>query len=177
MAARASFSTETTLTTANVNSTSFGLLHNIKVDGKVDAQPLYLSQLGGKNVVFVATEHGTVYAIDADSGNPIWQVSLLASGETPSDTHGCGQVVPEIGITSTPVIDRSAGPNGTLYVVAMSIDKSSNYHQRLHALDVTTGAELLNGPMEITATYNSGVPRASRPGNTKSARRCCCRAG
>ena len=146
------FLTETTLTTANVNSTSFGLLHNVKVDGKVDAQPLYLSQLGGKNVVFVATEHGSVYWIDADSGMPIRQVSLLAAGETPSDTHGCGQVVPEIGITSSPVIDRAAGPNGTLYVVAMSIDKSSNYHQRLHALDVTTGAELLNGPMEITAT-------------------------
>jgi hypothetical protein len=83
---------------------------------------------------------------------PNWHVSLLASGETPSDTHGCGQVSPEIGITSTPVIDRTAGPNGTLYVVAMSIDKSSNYHQRLHALDVTTGAELLGGPTEITAT-------------------------
>jgi hypothetical protein len=151
------FLTESTLTRTNVNSTSFGLLHNVKVDGKVDAQPLYLSQLGGKNVVFAATEHGTVYAIDADSGNPIWQVSLLASGETPSDTHGCGQVVPEIGITSTPVIDRAAGPNGTLYVVAMSIDKSSNYHQRLHALDVTTGTELLNGPMEITAS--SGTTR------------------
>jgi hypothetical protein len=140
------------LTPANVNSTSFGLLHNTQVDGKVDAQPLYLSQLGGHNVVFAATEHGTVYSIDADSGMPNWHVSLLAAGETPSDTHGCGQVVPEIGITSTPVIDRTAGPNGTLYVVAMSIDKSSNYHQRLHALDVTTGAELLGGPTEITAT-------------------------
>jgi hypothetical protein len=151
------FLTETTLTPTNVNSTSFGLLHNVKVDGKVDAQPLYLSQLAGHNVVFAATEHGSVYAIDADSGTPVWQVSLLAAGETPGDTHGCGQVTPEIGITSTPVIDRTAGPNGTLYVVAMSIDKSSNYHQRLHALDLTTGAELLNGPMEITAT--SGTTR------------------
>jgi hypothetical protein len=122
------------------------------VDGKVDAQPLYLSQLGGHNVAFVATEHGTVYSIDAESGMPNWHVSLLAPGEIPSDTRSCGQVAPEIGITSTPVIDRTAGPNGTLYVVAMSIDKSSNYHQRLHALDVTTGAELLGGPTEITAT-------------------------
>ena len=148
---------ETTLTPANVNSASFGLLHNPKVDGKVDAQPLYLSQLTIKgaahNVVFVATEHGSVYAIDADAGTPLWQVSLLAAGETTSDTHGCGQVQPEIGVTSTPVIDRTAGPNGTLYVVAMSLDKSSNYHQRLHALDVTTGAELLNGPTEIAATF------------------------
>jgi hypothetical protein len=148
---------ETTLTPANVNSSSFGLLHNLKVDGKVDAQPLYLSQLtiGGAphNVVYVATEHGSIYAFDADSGATLWQISLLASGETPSDTHGCGQVAPEIGVTSTPVIDRSAGSNGTLYVVAMSIDKTSKYHQRLHALDVTTGAELLNGPTEIAATF------------------------
>lgn len=160
---------ETTLTPANINSTSFGLLHNPKVDGKVDAQPLYLSQLsiGGAahNVVFVATEHGSVYAIDADAGTTLWQVSLLATGETTSDTHGCGQVVPEIGITSTPVIDRAAGPNGTLYVVAMSLDKSSKYHQRLHALDVTTGAELLNGPTEIVATFpNSAGTTTFDPG-------------
>jgi outer membrane protein assembly factor BamB len=148
---------ETTLTPANVNSTSFGLLHNLKVDGKVDAQPLYISQLmiGGTphNVVYVATEHGSVYAFDADSGAELWQVSLLASGETPSDAHGCVQVVPEIGITSTPVIDRNVGAHGAIYAVAMSIDKSSKYHQRLHALDLTTGAELLNGPTEISATF------------------------
>ena len=164
------FPTETKLTPTNVNSTSFGLLHNPQVDGKVDAQPLYLSQLtigtAVHNVVFVATEHASVYAIDADSGNPVWQVSLLGSGETPSDTHGCGQVTPEIGITSTPVIDRTAGANGTLYVVAMSIDKSSNYHQRLHALDVTTGAELLNGPTEIAATFagSGGAATTFEPG-------------
>jgi hypothetical protein len=160
---------ETTLTPANVNSTSFGLLHNPKVDGKVDGQPLYLSQLtiGGTphNVVYVATEHGSVYAFDADSGAQLWQVSLLASGETPSDTHGCGQVSPEIGITSTPVIDRTAGAHGSLYVVAMSIDSSSKYHQRLHALDVTTGAELLNGPTEISATFpNSAGTTTFEPG-------------
>jgi outer membrane protein assembly factor BamB len=102
---------ETTLTLANVNSSSFGLLHTVMVDGKVDAQPLYLSQVpiagAAHNVAFVATEHGSVYAIDADAGTPIWQVSVLAAGETPSDTHGCSQVTPEIGITSTPVIDRT----------------------------------------------------------------------
>ena len=128
------------------------------MDGKVDAQPLYLSQARACrrrffNAVFVATEHDSVYAFDSDSGAVLWHVSLLGAGETPSDTRGCSQVTPEIGITSTPVIDRSAGPNGTIYVVAMSIDASSKYHQRLHALDVTTGAELLNGPVEITATY------------------------
>jgi PQQ enzyme repeat/Immunoglobulin I-set domain len=147
---------ESTLTLANVNSTSFGLLHTVMVDGKVDAQPLYLGQVPisgtAHNVAFVATEHGSVYAIDASTGTPIWQVSVLATGETPSDTHGCTQVTPEIGITSTPVIDRTAGPHGALYVVGMSIDKSSNYHQRLHALDLTTGAEMFSGPAEITAT-------------------------
>jgi len=149
--------TESTLTLANVASSSFGLLRNIPVDGKVDAQPLYLSQfsiLGGThNVVVAATEHDSVYSFDADSGALLWQVSLLATGETTSDTHGCNQVVPEIGITSTPVIDRGAGAHGTLFVVAMSKDSASNYHQRLHALDLATGAELLNGPVDITATY------------------------
>jgi hypothetical protein len=148
---------ETTLTPANVNSTSFGLLRHLKVDGKVDAQPLYLSQLmfGGTphNVVFVATEHASVYAFDADSGAVLWQKSMLATDEKPSGEQGCSQVTPEIGITSTPVIDRTVGPNGTLYVVAMSFDSSSKYHQRLHALDVATGGELLNGPTEITATF------------------------
>jgi PQQ-like domain len=155
------FLVETALTPANVNSASFGLLHNPKVDGNVDAQPLYVSQLtigGAKhNVVFVATEHGSVYAIDADAGTALWQVSILAAGETTSGTQGCDQVQPEIGVTSTPVIDRTAGPNGTLYVVGMSLDKSSNYHQRLHALDLSTGAELLNGPTEITATFPNGA--------------------
>jgi hypothetical protein len=144
--------TETTLTPSNVNSSTFGLLGLMAVDGKVDAQPLYLGQLpvGGAshNVLFVATEHGTVYAFDADTRAILWQLSLLAPGET---------IVPEIGITSTPVIDRSAGPNGTLYIVSMSIDKSSNYHQRLHALDVTTGAEQLNGPVDITASYTNAA--------------------
>jgi hypothetical protein len=147
---------ESTLTLTNVNTATFGLLHTVMVDGKVDAQPLYLAQVpmpgAVRNIAFVGTEHGTVYAIDADTGSPLWQVSVLANGETPSDTHSCTQVTPEIGITSTPVIDRTAGPHGVLYVVGMSIDKSASYHQRLHALDITTGAELFNGPTEITAT-------------------------
>jgi hypothetical protein len=160
---------ESTLTLANVNSMSFGLLHTVMVDGKLDAQPLYLAQVpisgSAHNIAFVATEHGSVYAIDADAGTPIWQVSVLANGETPSDTHGCSQVTPEIGVTSTPVIDRTAGPHGVLYVVGMSIDKSSNYHQRLHALDITTGAELFKGPAEIAATApNSAGTTTFAPG-------------
>ena len=155
--------TESVLTLTNVTSTTFGLLRNLPVDGKVDAQPLYLSQVTIKeaahNAVYVATEADSVYAFDSDTGGtPLWHVSLLPSGETTSDTHGCGQVSPAIGITSTPVIDRTAGPNGVIYVVAMSKDASSAYHQRLHALDVTTGTELFGGPISITATYAAGAP-------------------
>ena len=151
--------TESVLTTTNVNSASFGLLRFLAADGKVDAQPLYLSGLTVKgvahNVVYVATENDSVYAYDADSGAQLWQVSLLGSGEAPSDpVFGCSQVTPEIGVTSTPVIDRTAGANGTLFVVAMSRTISTaTYHQRLHALDVTTGAELLNSPADISASY------------------------
>ncbi len=152
--------TESILTPANVTSSGFGLLRNLPVDGKVDAQPLYLSQLrvagSAHNVVIVATEHDSVYAFDADTGSTLWQVSLLPAGESLSDTRGCSQVSPEIGVTSTPVIDRNAGAHGTLYVVAMSKDAAANYHQRLHALDLITGAELLNGPTEIAASYPSG---------------------
>jgi hypothetical protein len=149
--------TESVLTLANVNSSSFGKLRFLPTDGLVDAQPLYLSGLtvGGSahNVVFIATENDTAYAFDSDSGTVLWQKSLLPSGELPSDDRGCGQVTPTIGVTSTPVIDRSAGAHGVIYLVAMSIDASQHYHQRLHALDVTSGAEQFNGPMEIAATY------------------------
>ena len=151
--------TETVLTPANVNSATFGLLRNLVVDSYVDAEPLYVSGLtvagAAHNVVYVATEHNSVYAFDSDTGAVLWHVSLNGSGETTSDTHGCNQVVPEIGITSTPVIDLNAGPSGTLFVVAMSKDGSGNYHQRLHALNVTSGAELGASPTEISATYGS----------------------
>jgi len=154
---------ETMLTTSNVNSTKFGKLGAFTVDGLVDAQPLYLSSVaipnvGTKNVLYVATEHDSVYAFDADSVSGttstfLWKVSLLGSGETTSDDRGCGQVTPEIGITSTPVIDLTRGPHGALYAVAMSKDSKGNYYQRLHALDVTTGAELFGGPITVEATY------------------------
>ncbi|MBS0579286.1 MAG: hypothetical protein JSR36_08500 [Proteobacteria bacterium] len=153
---------ETILTPANVNSTTFGLLRQLSVDGKVDAQPLYLSALtvGGvsRNVVFVATENDSVYAFDADSGAQLWKVSLIPAGETVSDKVNCDNVTPTIGITSTPVIDRSAGAHGTMYVVAMT-QSGTTYHHRLHALDLTTGGELLGGPTLITASYqsNNGV--------------------
>jgi hypothetical protein len=106
-----------------------------------------------RNVVYVVTENDSVYSYDADTGAALVHVSVLGSGETPSDTRGCSQVVPQIGITSTPVIDRSAGPNGTVYVVAMSKNAAGEYFQRLHALDLVTLAERPNSPVVIQATY------------------------
>jgi outer membrane protein assembly factor BamB len=135
-----------------VNSTSFGLLFTIPVDGKVDAQPLYVSSVASHNLVIVATEHGSIYAFDADAGTQIWH-NAVSPGESPSDDHGCSQVTPEIGITSTPVIDRSAGPNGTVFVVAMSKGGSGAYFQRLHALDLSTGLDLPGSPKVVQATF------------------------
>lgn len=148
---------ETTLTLKNVNSNTFGKLFVLGTDGLVDAQPLYAPNLtvGGSthNVLFVASENDTLYGFDADTGAPLWQVTMLATGEVPSDNRGCGQVTPKIGVTSTPVIDLTVGPHGTIYVVAMSKDSSGNYYQRLHALDVTTGAEQFGGPVAVAAKY------------------------
>jgi hypothetical protein len=159
---------ETSLTPSNVNSSKFGLLRVLSVDGLVDGQPLYLSNLtaGGQqhNVVYAVTEHDSVYAFDADSGAQIWKTSILGSNETTSGDHGCGQITPEIGITSTPVIDRNAGPHGTFFVVGMSEDPSGGYHQRLHALDATTGTELAGSPTEIHATF-PGTGANSSGGN------------
>src|SRR5450755_4345588 len=149
---------ETTLTPANVNAATFGKLFAISVDGKVDAQPLYIPSVtipgkGVHNVLYVVTEHGSMYAFDADNGTLLKQVSLLGVNETPSDDRGCSQVTPEIGITSTPVIDLQSGPHGTIYAIAMSKDTGGNYHHRLHAMDLTTFAEEFGGPAEIAATY------------------------
>jgi hypothetical protein len=165
---------ETALTPANVNSTLFGKKGEFLVDGKVDAQPLYLSGVaipgaGTKNILYVATEHGSVYAFDADSISGItstflWKKSTLAAGETTSDNRGCGQVSPEIGITATPVIDRTRGLHGAIYVAAMSKNPGGSYFQRLHSLDLATGAELFGGPANITATYR-GTGDNSSNGN------------
>ena len=145
-------SNETVLTPSNVNPVDFGKLFEISVDGQVFAQPLYLTGLeipgkGMHNVVFIATEHDSVYACDADDGTILWHVMALKSGETASDNFGC-DIMAEVGITATPVIS-----NNVLFVQAMSKDANGNYFQRLHAFDIFTGEEMFGGPVDINATY------------------------
>jgi hypothetical protein len=155
---------ETILTPQNVNVKHFGKLYTVPVDGDVYAQPLYLPKLGipGKgthNVVFVATEHDSVYALDAENpaAPPLWKVSFINPGKgvtpVPARDVRCPFIRPEVGITSTPVIDPDSG---TLYVLARTVDAtgilSNKSAQRLHALDVRTGAEKFGGPVEIKAS-------------------------
>jgi hypothetical protein len=150
---------ETTLTTSNVNAATFGKVGEFSVDGQIDGQALFLSQLaipgqGNKDVLYVATENDTVYAVDAQSisGNSatiLWKKSVLLSGEIPATSLPCGNISPN-GITATPVIDRS---RNAIYVEAMSQNSAGNIFHRLHALDLTSGNELFGGPTTITATY------------------------
>jgi len=149
---------ETTLTTSTVNPATFGELFQATLDGVVDAQPLYVAGVsvpnqGTHNVLIVATENDSLYALDADTGAQLWKVSLLSSGETASDNRGCSQVTPQIGITSTPVIALKAGAaEGAIFAVAMSKDTSGNYHQRLYKRNLATGGPLA-AAVEIAARY------------------------
>ena len=150
---------ETVLTPANVNSQQFGLLYSYSTDGISHGSPLYVANVsipgkGFHNIVYVATEHDSVYAFDADglSATPLWKVSFINGSSVTtvpaSDTGETGDIAPEIGITSTPVIDQSTA---TLYVVAKT-KEGSNYVQRLHALDISTGAERSGSPVVLQAT-------------------------
>lgn len=147
---------ETTLTPDNVNSTTFGKVAFLVTDGVVYAEPLYVSDvpINGitHNVVYAVTENDSIYAFDADDGTQLWQSTALLPNEVPSLYPNCGLINP-IGITSTPVIDLSAGRNGLIYLVAVSQDQNQAYHQRLHALDLATGEERLGGPVEIMGQY------------------------
>lgn len=151
---------ETQLTPDNINAAHFGKLYSFPVDGYVYAQPLYMPQVaipgnGIHNVVFVATQHDSVYAFDADSPAPmpLWRVNFLNADAgittvSANDVHA-SDIMPEIGITSTPVIDVNSN---TLYVVAATKENGAFYH-RLHALDINSGAEKFGGPRTIQATY------------------------
>ena len=155
---------EYALTPSTVNSSTFGALFSCAVDGYLYSTPLYVAGLnvGGqtRNVVFIATEHDSVYAFDADSPAcvQLWHVSFLSTGVTtvsPADVSELGDLTPEIGITSTPVIDASTK---TIYVMAKTKETvgtgCSNttpcFVHRLHAMDLITGAEKLNGPVVVT---------------------------
>ncbi len=156
---------EVLLTKSNVNASQFGKLFSYPVDGQVYGQPLYnagvnVSGKGFHNVVLVATEHDSVYAFDADNNAgpnaaPLWDVHFTngTSVKTvPASDVNCGQIAPEIGITSTPVIDPVSG---TIYVVAMTkiIGVTNSYAQQLHALDLTSGAERPGSPVAIQASF------------------------
>ena len=157
---------ETILKPSNVNATQFGKLFSYPVDGAVYAQPLYVQSVtipsqGAHNVVYVATQHDSVYAFDADgkSPNPLWHVSFLNSPGVVPVPAPAPNLYPglEIGIPSTPVID---GATGTLYVVAYTFEPPGVYVYRLHALDITTGAEKFGSPVVVQGTV-SGTGVAS----------------
>jgi len=155
---------ETALTPQNVNPKQFGKLGVMKVDGVVFAQPLFVPgvEIPGKgthDVLFVATEHDSVYAFDAGRPNdpPLWKTSFLDEKRevTTLSSHdvSCPFIEPEVGITSTPVIDLKTG---TLYVLARTMIRhamaSNEYFQHLHALAITTGVEKFGGPKLIVAS-------------------------
>jgi len=165
---------ETTLTTANVQA-SFGKKFSQAVDGYIYAQPLYVPNVaiqgkGTHNVVYVATENDSVYAFDADASMaPLWQITLLdaahgaGSGATPTDSNTdnpCGDLVPKIGVTSTPAIDPSTG---TMYVESKT-KESGNFFHRLHALDITSGSEKVSPPATITTNGFNSLMQTNRPG-------------
>ena len=157
--------TETELTPANVTVASFGKLFSLKVDGTVYAQPLYVPGLtingATHNVLFVASEHDSVYAFDADSNGganatPLWKISLLTTAHgagagattVPWQDTGSPDVAPEIGITGTPTINPATN---TMYLVA-NTKENGVYFSRLHAINILTGAEQANSPVVVTAT-------------------------
>jgi hypothetical protein len=154
---------ETILSTGNVNSTTFGKLFSYNVDGYVYAQPLYVAGLtipgnGIHNVLFIATEHNTVYAFDADesgtTGGLLWKTNLGTSAITPTSDFGTrfgpySNITPEVGITGTPVIDPETG---TIFVDAFTHEGSSYFH-RVHALNITNGTEQPFSPVLVSASF------------------------
>ena len=154
---------ETVLTPGNVNTNSFGKVFAYTVDGQIYGQPLYVSGLaipgkGSHNVIFVATMHDSVYALDADSnagpnGGVLWQTNFGTSVATPNNDFGnrygaYHDIRPEVGIVGTMVIDL---PTSTIYLDAMTHEGFSYLH-RVHALNITTGAEPPYSPVAASAS-------------------------
>jgi uncharacterized protein YjdB len=144
---------ETSLAPANVSAQTFGKLFSYQVDGYMYAEPVLKSgvTINGAvhNVVYVATENDSVYAFDADNygtGAPLWQKTLLQNDETPLTN---GPIKPVEGVTSTPVIDPSTN---TIYVVSSQTSPTTGSSFRLHAMDITTGAEKFGGPVKLNVS-------------------------
>jgi hypothetical protein len=156
---------EYALTPSSVNATTFGKLFSCPVDGAAYTQPLWVPSLNfsgsTRNAIFVATQHDSAYAFDADTKpcSQLWHVNLLDAthggtlGEIPVPTadvgNGYQDIQPEIGVTGTPVIDQTSA---TLYVVSKSEGPAGTFHHRLHALDLISGSEKFSGPIEIAAS-------------------------
>lgn len=161
---------EKLLNTRNVNAQQFGRLISYLVDGQVYAQPLYMPgmRIGGRlyNLVIIATEHDSVYAFDADrTGNnptPIWHTSLLRAGmkTVPASAFHCDDLKPQIGITSTPVIDSASA---TLFVVAY-VAKQGRYIYELHALDLLTGRDRHGSPVQVNLGFLNSTKERQRSG-------------
>jgi hypothetical protein len=158
---------ETVLTTGNVNVAQFGKIFTYPVDGQIYAEPLYVQGVsvagqGTHNVVYVATENDSLYAFDADGAvtTPLWQLSLIPSGGqvlNDADIGGCSNISPQVGITSTPVIDPLTN---TIFLVARSKITTggvTSYYQYLHAIDITSGIERAGSPVSIQASVSSSV--------------------
>jgi hypothetical protein len=161
-------SKETALTPSVVSSSKFGQLWTASIDGRPWAQPLYMSGVtigsAKHNVIYAETSRDKLYAIDGDTGATLWSKLLIPSGETYANGDTAhSSVLPDIGITGTPVIDPVSG---TLYLVTYSIDGSSNYHHRLHAVSITSGSEKFGGPIEITASGYDPSQHLQRPALT-----------
>lgn len=151
---------ETILTPQNVGSSQFAKVFSYPVDGSVFAQPLYVANVtipgqGTHNVVYVVTESDGIYAFDADGLQtaPLWYVSLInpAAGITAPNCYavvGPCNIYPTIGITGTPAIDPTTG---SMYFDALTLENGTYFH-RVHALDITTGAEKFGGPTVVQAT-------------------------
>jgi hypothetical protein len=152
---------ETTLTPANVNTSQFGRLYSYPVDGAVYAQPLYVAgvTINGavRNVLYVVTMNDKAYAFDADgpSTSPLWMTDFTnpAAGITAvrmlDITASATNIFGNVGIESTPVIDRTANP-ARMYLIVRT-KENGTYVQRLHALDIATGQPIPGSPVTIAA--------------------------
>ena len=180
---------ETVLTPENVNTRQFGKLYSFPVDGDVYAQPLFMPNIeiagkGKHNVVFVATEHDSVYAFDGNTviTEPLWHVNFLDSargiGTVPSTDVNCPFILPEVGITSTPVIDTQSG---TIYVLARTRERqggTTSYVQKVHTLSIVDGTEKSGGPWKSMArsapkVIGSAATLSSTLYERTSGPRCC----